>query len=143
MNKIYIAISVSFFMSCTSISAYAADDIVFLCKTKGGKQLSITRDKSTYKYSFGLPGKPELVFSNAKQMVFKQSPKWNGMGGYIWIGALMKNGQYEYHVTSSVSRGSDDKSLSGEVSVSRNNKHIATLNCINEPYVDWDEALDY
>ncbi|UXN34985.1 hypothetical protein N8E86_01785 [Avibacterium paragallinarum] len=106
----------------------AEDYIVFSCFTAKGKQIALIESEGYYEYSFGKPGKPELVFKNKIVDVEARSEKWNGVGSY-WEAYNLKNGQYYYVVYKSENRVSDEHEFSGGVTVSKGDKEIATVSC--------------
>lgn len=97
-----------------------ADQTIFSCSTKNGKQLSITEARNNFQYSFGYPNKPELTFKN-KSSDFEE---YSGMWYSVYT---MKNGKWKYAVTDS----GDEDTMSSKVEVyNPQNKLVATVPCI-------------
>ncbi|MCF7520840.1 hypothetical protein L4G92_02075 [Neisseria sp. ZJ106] len=46
-----------------------AEHTAFSCVTNSGKTLAVVDGGSHYRYSYGFPGKPDLVFTNSKRQV--------------------------------------------------------------------------
>ena len=56
-----------------TVPALAADKTVLRCTTTKGKQLLVTESKNSFRYSYGRPGQPELVFSNGRAEALERS----------------------------------------------------------------------
>ncbi|MGX2950988.1 hypothetical protein [Ursidibacter arcticus] len=107
----------------------ANDTIVFSCFAKNGKQIAILESNGYYEYSFGKPGKPELVFKNSIKEVEKRSEKWNGVGAWYWEEYNLKNGEFYYTVYSAVNRMTEEHEQEGSVTVFKGNKELARIVC--------------
>jgi hypothetical protein len=123
MKKIIIAALAIF--ATQNVSA----NIVFSCFTKNDKLIAIREVGNKYEYSFGKPGKPELVFRNTIKEVEDRSEHWNGVGWTYWEQYNMKNGQYIYSILKTVDRNPDDPYPKGELTVTRNGKLVTTILC--------------
>lgn len=100
--------NILFFSLLLTGYSFANDNIVFQCQTAKGKTIKVSRVKNGYQYSFGTNNKPELVFSNTTQEVINQSPRWSGSGRSIISSMTLKNGPFNYTVSSSTDRLTDE-----------------------------------
>ncbi len=73
----------------------APEQTVFSCFTQTGKQLALTHANRHYTYSFGLPDKPDLVFSNSARQVEQHDKTYQkNFEGQLSI--ALQNGNHTY-----------------------------------------------
>lgn len=113
MDKFYL-IGVMLLAATTAHSK-----IVFSCTTSQGKQLQVSEQAGKFRYSFGYPNRPELVFENHRAEAIARSPRWNGVGRAIWSNLVLQNGQYFYTVYRSIDRMSPAHEEEAGVTISR------------------------
>lgn len=74
--------------------AHSADKVIFACTTDNGKQVGVTEHAGKFRYQFGKPNKPELVFENKRTAVLKTN--WAQESPYQWAKLRFQNGDYFY-----------------------------------------------
>lgn len=121
----------------------AASEVIFSCLTQNGKQISIVQIGNQYEYRFGKRNKPELVFRDFVQEAIQRSPKWEGIGRYLWTNLTLKNGDTFYTARVVTDRMTDEHETEYSLEVSTEEKHLATIMCSakSEPIVNFPEAL--
>lgn len=145
IKKIFILITILF----VSVPALAKDNIVFKCKTKDNKILSITEDKNNIYYSYGQQNKPpDVYFSNSKKEA--STTQWDGTGNSIDYSIDMDNKNIGYTIYSSANKANDDDN--GEASVSagaliggdNNSKEDRRIECDmkSDLYINEIEGID-
>lgn len=103
-----------------------ADQTVFSCFMNNGKHLSVQQVGSDLRYSYGKPGKPEMVFVNKINMVERDC-------GTQACNLTMENKGVEYWVW-----GNFRGDAAGGVEVSKKGKTLASTHCDShrEIYID-------
>ncbi|KAE9535527.1 hypothetical protein [Ursidibacter arcticus] len=96
-----------------------ANSTIFSCFMKNGKHLSIEKVGSNYQYSYGKPGKPEMVFTNRISDV--ENTRDSGTQA---MNITMFNKGVEYFIWNNFVR-----EAGGGVSVSKNGKELANTYC--------------
>jgi hypothetical protein len=99
MKKFIITASILLFSN-----AVFANNTVFQCFTHKGKQILVTQKGNHYQYRFGLPNKPEIVFSNKISDVMKRENTnhfrpMNDYGVREDVASMdLRNGSYSYQI---------------------------------------------
>ncbi len=113
MNKVYL-------MGMMILAAANAHSkIIFSCTTSQGKTIQVTEAAGKYRYQFGYPSRPELVFENQRAPAIARSPRWNGVGRTLWSNLVLQNGNYFYTVYHSIDRMSESHAEEAGVTISR------------------------
>ncbi len=112
--------------------AHSADKLIFACTNAQGKQVRVTEHAGKFRYQFGKPNRPELVFENQRQEAIDRSPMWNGVGN-LWSNLVLANGDYRYSVFKSMDRNSDEHPIEYGVTVEQiidgESKYINQIQC--------------
>ncbi|AFJ47023.1 hypothetical protein [Shimwellia blattae] len=107
----------------------SANDIIFRCKFENDKQVSLYKKDNEIIYSFGRAGsKSDLELKRKKDQLSLNFE--NSSGRYITNSIEIKNGIYDYQLTTSVDRIADEQIPSTSLTVKKNNKTLTTLPCI-------------
>ena len=93
------------------------DTVIFACTTSQQKQLLVTEKNSRFRYQFGKPNHPELVFEDDKKAAIARSPLWSGFGRSIWSKLVLQNGGYYYALYTSTDRLTDEHESEDGVAV--------------------------
>ncbi len=113
--------------------AHAAEHLIFFCANAQGKQVRVTEQSGKFHYQFGRPGRMELVFENDRQEAIDRSPRWNGIGRDLWTNLVLRNGDYQYALFSSVDRLSPHHETAYGVTVHRlvngEEQYVAQVKC--------------
>lgn len=96
-----------------------ANNTIFSCFMNNGKHLSVEKVGGNYRYSYGKPGKPEMVFTNRASDV--EDTRSSGTQA---INITMVNKGVEYFIWSNF-RGE----VGAGVEVSKNGKTLANTHC--------------
>lgn len=124
---------------------------VFQCQTKKNKMIQVCKQDDVFTYQYGKLDKHGKI--NQPEKTIKQhlanldTKTWNGMGASVNQHITFVDGNYQYQVFSSYDRSFKGKptervdidfdiSESGGVTVIKNNKILATINCKPESMQD-------
>lgn len=100
---------------------------VFSCQI-GDKQLEICHETDSITYSFGPPGQPEMLITEAMDSVV--FTPWPGVSSSIWETVLFTNEGYGYEVWTAIERNGDENApLEGGVRVLQGEDLVAELSC--------------
>ena len=106
----------------------SSGEILFLCKTKNGKTITLTDSGSTIDYSFGKSGtKPEIDLKVPRDKV--RSVQFSGPFGRSVYEVRVPNGNLSYNVIFETGRGDKGDFESYSVSVMKGEKEIANVAC--------------
>lgn len=122
----YLVLLSSFVISVFASSNVLANNIIFQCTTTNSKHILVTQNKDMVSYKFGRNlSNPELSFTtkNASYM------PWSGAGSYVVNRLEIKNGNIDYTVFSSYLRDPDNLVTESGVTVSKDGRDLATINC--------------
>ena len=139
INKIITAVLISIL----SVSGFAANHVIFSCLTNDGKEIEVKRVGQYIQYSYGFPGKPELVFENLKKEVVKQTQEIPLYGPHLqWI--VLKNGEYMFMPSIYIGHynNNDETDITADVSIYRGIQNVSNIFCDKKKkdfYVNFDE----
>ncbi|GEM_PF-978449 len=106
-----------------------ANDLIFKCKFKNSKQVSLYKKSSSIIYSFGKPNsKPELQLQKKRDEI--DTNLENLSGRYATNSIKIKNGNYSYKLTTSVDRIAVQQDPLTTLTVAKSNNDLTTLQCI-------------
>ena len=140
--KIVTIIALSTFIFTTNVFAMCDDGskTIFSCTTKKGKQIEVCDAGKTISYSFGkLQANPEIVVKVPRSKA--STSQWAGIGRSESYSIDIPNGKTIYSVFWSLDRLSDEHPIDAGVSVSNNDKLVATVNCSGKNIVNNIEGI--
>jgi hypothetical protein len=138
-------LSAALSLALTPYSAMAMDNCeaspVFFCQIKEiGKFVRVCEANGEIAYTFGRAGRePELAL-NINRSAAHVTP-WNGIGHDYWSSLLIPNEQWDYRLSVSYERGTEDPATLGSLTVVKNGKDIKTFECIGASVKERIETL--
>lgn len=104
---------------------------IFSCVTAKGKLIQVCDSGKTIDYSFGKPNLPSEIIVHASRSE-ASTFQWKGIGRYISYAVDVPNGDTTYSVFWGMDRLTDEHTIDAGVNIEVNNKHVATVKCVEE-----------
>jgi hypothetical protein len=119
---------IPFVLTALTFNAHA-NDLIFKCKFKNDRQVSLYKDADNITYSFGkIESKPDLKLKTKKDQLNINLE--NLSGRYATNSIEIKNGTYSYKLITSVDRIADEQEPSTSLTAIKDNKNLTTFQCI-------------
>lgn len=120
-----------------SVNSFAACDAggknIFYCQTAKGKKIEVCDLKKTILYAYGPLGKnPEILLNVPRDEA--STVQWEGFGSSHTNSVTIPNGKTTYTVFSGVKQKNGEMVGDAGVEVSIDNKHAATVQCIDKNF---------
>lgn len=114
-----------------------AEQLIFSCKARWGKEIKVIQDGVNYQFSYGWPNKPRLVFNNSESQLKEHAANWedNEPSRVGLRNMFFQHGVYTYHLRSSINRMKDEYIYHAGVYVFKNDKKQKYIKCLTQPSV--------
>ena len=118
-------------------AACAPKKIIFSCTSKGEKKkIEVCDQGKKIRYTFGREMTLEVDRKDAS------TSQWKGIGGFITYSVTVPNKDVAYEVGISADRNTEEHEVHGGVYVSRGDKILANVKCIESSIVNNIEGIN-